>query len=256
MKRNFILWFIVSTLAFSGCSSVPCDDTHPCVRILFLGNSYTYVNDLPGTLTQLAKSGGKHVETEMVAEGGLMLADHAGNSATLDKIASTKWDYVVLQEQSQTPSVEQGRVNQMYPAARTLVSKIKAAGSTPLFFMTWGHRNGWPENGLPNYASMQSQISSGYTRIAQELAAPVAPVGNAWALAVQQHPELELWQEDGSHPSEQGTYLAACVFYAVIFKESPEGLRFRGNLSKEIAQTLQALAAETVLSKHQLPGLP
>ena len=58
--------------------------------------------------------------------------------------------------------------------------------------------------------------------LANQLIAPVAPVGYAWLTAWLQNPQLDLWQADGSHPTEQGTYLAACVFYAVLFRQSPE----------------------------------
>jgi len=136
----------------------------------------------------------------------------------------------------------------MYPAARTLVKQIRDIGATPVFFLTWAHRNGWSEYGMRDYESMQYQINNGYYGIAQELNVPVAAVGSAWLAAVRAHPELTLWQDDGSHPSEEGTYLAACVFYAVIFKESPVGLTYRANLSKDIATTLQTIASKTVLN--------
>ena len=76
----------------------------------------------------------------------------------------------------------------------------------------------------------------------------VVPAGDAWQSALKKDPSLVLWQEDGIHPTEAGTYLAACVFYAVIFKESPEGLSYRGNLSKEMARELQAVAAKKVMN--------
>ncbi len=136
----------------------------------------------------------------------------------------------------------------MYPAARTLVQQIRGSGATPLFFLTWAHRDGWSEYGMRDYESMQVQINNGYYGIAQELNVSAAAVGLAWLAAVKGHPELNLWQEDGSHPSEEGTYLAACVFYAVIFKESPVGLTYRADLSKETAGTLQAIASKTVLN--------
>jgi len=83
---------------------------------------------------------------------------------------------------------------------------------------------------------------------AQELNAPIAPVGLAWSIAVKEHPELELWQGDGSHPAEQGTYLAACVFYAVIFHASPDGLNYHAGLSRKNAKTIQTIASKTVLN--------
>jgi hypothetical protein len=94
---------------------------------------------------------------------------------------------------------------------------------------------------------MQSQINYGYTQIAQELHAMVAPVGRAWSVVMKEHPELSLWLDDGSHPTEAGTYLAACVFYAVIFHESPEELSYRADLPKETTKILQTLASQIAL---------
>src|SRR5256712_3057541 len=84
-----------------------------CTRVLFIGNSYTYVNDLPAMFAGLARSGGHRVETAMVAEGGATLAEHAASAATSAAITSKKWDVVVLQEQSEIPSVEQFRQSEM-----------------------------------------------------------------------------------------------------------------------------------------------
>ena len=134
----------------------------------------------------------------------------------------------------------------MYPAARGLVQQIRATSAQPIFFETWAHRGGFPENGLSNYEAMQYEINRGYMRIASELDVRLAPVGLAWFRALRVNPNLQLWQEDGSHPSEQGTYLAACVFYVTLFNESPVGLSYRGNLSEEVAGQLQE-ASNSVL---------
>jgi len=135
----------------------------------------------------------------------------------------------------------------MYPAVRSLVRQIQEGGATPILFMTWAHRDGWPESGLTGYEAMQARITEGYLRIAQELGVSVAPVGHAWLIATKEHPDLELWQGDGSHPTDQGSYLAACVFYATIFRQSPEGLSYRGRLPKKTASALQSTAANVVL---------
>ncbi|MGA2112883.1 MAG: DUF4886 domain-containing protein [Anaerolineales bacterium] len=184
----------------------------------------------------------------MAAESGWTFADHVHSTQTLEKLPSSRWDFVVLQEQSEIPALEQTRTASMYPAARLLVHQIERAGATPIFFVTWAHRDGLPEDGLPNYESMQLQIDQGYLGIAAELDHPVAPVVYAWSAVTSQDPALGLWQTDGSHPTELGTYLAACVFYAVIFRQSPVGLSYLGHLSKGQAQLLQAAAANTVLN--------
>lgn len=252
MKRIALTFILLFTLI--SCS--PRCDNDSCKHVLFIGNSYTFVNDLPATLTALTESGGHQIETGMAAEGGWTLTNHANSSDTINKITSSQWDFVVLQEQSEIPSMTQFRTDQMYPAARELVRKIELAGANPIFFITWAHRDGWPENGLSTYESMQSQINYGYMHISRELGTRTAPVGFAWAKTRIQNPEINLWQNDGSHPSMEGTYLAACVFYAVIFDQSPVGLSYRGSLAKETAQTLQNIAAETVLTDPAQWNLP
>jgi Domain of unknown function (DUF4886) len=228
------------------CGPIRCGNDDDCLRVLFVGNSYTYVNDLPTMFSELSRSGGRKVEVSIVAEGGFSLADHVNSTNFAEALTSSQWDYVVLQEQSQIPSIEASRTQSMYPAARGLVQQIRATSAEPIFFETWAHRGGFPENGLSNYEAMQYEINQGYMRIASELDVRIAPVGLAWFRALQGNPNMQLWQEDGSHPSEQGTYLAACVFYVTLFNESPVGLSYRGNLSEEVALQLQE-AANSIL---------
>jgi hypothetical protein len=233
---------------FFDSNCVDLTGSNPCQHVLFIGNSYTYVNDLPAMFVRLARSGGHAIDASMVAEGGWTLSDHIKSSKTLEKIKSQKWDYVVLQEQSQIPASGEAREKGMYPSARMLSELIIVGGGQPIFFQTWGHRDGWPEMGLNGYDEMQHSLDQGYREIARQLNLPVAPVGDAWELAMRQNSQLVLWQEDGSHPTEEGTYLSACVFYASIFHQSPEGLSFHSNLKGEIPALLQKIAAETALT--------
>ena len=242
MKRVLVLVLIV-VLCVS-CAP-PGGDASP-TRILFIGNSYTYVNDLPKMFANLSKSGGHRLEVGMEAKGGWTLEDHVKSAETLKTLGSSEWDFVVLQEQSQIPASDIFRKMGMYPAARTLVAQIREFGATPVLYLTPAHLDGWPAEGM-DYATMQAQINIGYWELARELDLLVAPAGMAWFNGREQNPVLSLWQADNSHPAKQGTYLTACVFYATIFHESPLGLKYRANLSKEIAETLQTIAANTVL---------
>ena len=229
-------------------AACPSQERAPaCTRVLFIGNSYTTVNDLPGVFASLARSGGHRVETTSAAVDGWTLANHADSPATATALTASPWDIVVLQEQSQIPAVEEFRQAQMYPAARRLISSIRNRGARPLLYLTWGRRDGWPETGMPTYASMQSAIDDGYLAIAADQRVAVAPVGVAWASLVTRGAGAPLWQQDGSHPTEAGTYLAACVFYATIFQESPKGLGYHSSLSAEAAAMIQSVAAETAL---------
>jgi hypothetical protein len=255
--QGIVLLLLLGSVCLGCAPLVSCDLTPAaCTRVLFIGNSFTYTNDLPRMFVRLAAAGGHAAAVDMVAPGGWTLLQHAGSADTLEKIADSKWDDVVLQEQSLVPAVAQARDQQMAPAAAELVARIRAAGARPIFFMTWARRDGWPEQGFATYAAMQFEIERAYLSVAGVYRAPVAPVGAAWLAVRTDHPDLELWQADGSHPAPLGTYLAACVFYAVIYRDSPAGLSYVAGLPPEAAQVLQAAAATAVLSDPQKWDLP
>jgi hypothetical protein len=256
LRRLLILCALA--LALVGCSGGrPCGSagSAACTRVLFVGNSYTYVNDLPAMFATLAKSGGHDVETGMAAEGGATLTDHVDSGDAASNLTSARWGIVVLQEQSEIPSVDALRQSEMYPAARRLVRLVRAAGAEPIFFLTWAHRGGWPEYGMADYTSMQAAIDTGYLSIARDQSAAVAPVGYAWWTLLHGDPVAALWQDDGSHPTVEGTYLAACVFYATIFRQSPAGLAYHAGLPAAEAATVQETAATVVLGEPATWGL-
>jgi hypothetical protein len=221
----------------SGCNPL---SRSPCVRILFLGNSYTFVNDLPTVFRDLARSAGQNVETEMVAEGGETLAQHAASSDDANALNGSHWQFVVLQEQSEIPSVESFRQSQMYPATRSLVTTIRAGGASPVLLETWAHQAGWPDYSL-SFAAMQAGIDQGYATIAGELKVSVAPAGQAWQAVVNQAPGIVLWQPDGSHPAAAGTFLAACALYTRVFGPCPLDGPYTGGLPASQAATIEAI---------------
>lgn len=260
ISRTLALLVPVALFSIAGCGAGPAPSCSPddvsCLRILFVGNSYTFVNDLPGTFARLAHAGGHPVDAESIASGGATLADHAADPTLGPALDSKKWNYVALQEQSEIPSIKDWRDALMYPAARILVGMVRGRRATPVLFMNWAHRDGLPANGLPDYESMQRSIDEGYIQMAADLGAAVAPVGFTWFIVRRQDPGISLWQDDGSHPSTAGTYLAACVFYAVVFRQSPEGLDFTDGVDAGSARALQKAAAVNVLGDPSQWGLP
>ena len=226
------------------------------VKVLFIGNSFTNVNNLPNTFYQLASSAGKKVYVEESSFGGYTLQMHSQNSSTIQKIYSNNWDYVVLQEQSQIPSFIPERETMMYPYAITLDSMIhnNSPCTRTVFFMTWAHKYG--DQGLPvgsdTYENMQQRLRSGYMTIADTLDAAVAPCGWAWRNVIQNFPNIELYSSDNYHPAENGTYLAACTFYACIFKETPVGINYYGNVLLYNANVFQNIASQIVLDSLNL----
>ena len=181
-------------------------------KVLFVGNSYTYENDLPVLVAGLAASAGRLLDARHVTSGGKTLEWHTENAETLAALQESKWDVVVLQEHSIRPVQDTPK---MLEAARTLQSKIEPTGARTVMYMTWARQH-FPE--------MQPGLARVYTRVAQEIGADVAPVGLAWEAALTTDPMLVLHTSDKSHPNAAGSYLAACVFYATFFDARPSGL--------------------------------
>ena len=94
----------------------------------------------------------------------------------------------------------------------------------------------------PSYASSLVEETARYHEASELIHAPIVPVGDAWEIAHGRKPDLELWNKDGKHPAPAGTYLAACVFYKALFKQSPVGLKYTGSLDPATAALLQHAA--------------
>ncbi len=222
-------------------------------KILFIGNSQTFVNDLPQTFYQLATHAGKIVFVDNITMGGATLQMHLDNPATTQKINEQHWNYVILQEQSQIPSFIPERDSLMYPYAIAIDSIIHSNWfcTNTMFFMTWAHKKGdlgiLQNGGTDTYEDMQQRLRSGYLTIADSLDAAVAPCGWAWRNVIQNYPSIELYSSDNYHPAENGTYLAACTFYAGIFQQSAVGISYYGNIVPSDAAIFQAAASQVVL---------
>lgn len=223
-------------------------------KILFIGNSYTYVNDLPKMVSQLGVATGNPLTYDSSAPGGYTFELHSTNATTLAKINSQQWDYVVLQEQSQLPSFPPSQVAvECYPFARKLDSIIHANNpcTQVIFYMTWGRKYGDASNcaGYPvicTYEGMQGRLRQSYLEMADDNLALVAPAGMAWKAARAADSTINLWSSDNSHPSLEGSYLTACTFYATMFQKTPVGLPTSGTLSQATATFLQNIAHNTV----------
>ena len=219
-------------------------------KILFVGNSHTYTNDLPGMFFEMAQAGGHGVDVYDLTEGSYTLQrfsdpeDELGEILT-DALQSEPWDFVVLQENTNA-AVAFNAKKDMYPYARKLDEMIKAAGGQTAFLMTWA-----PEEGAGAFSRemVQGQLAAGYRTIAEELDALLIPGGEVFAKALEQNEELQLWGEDGQHPSVEGTYLAACTAYALLFQETPVGNPYLADLDQDKAQELQGMAQAFILDQ-------
>ncbi len=221
MKRScYALVLILLVLLSFTSVSLPLSTETP-IRVLFIGNSYTYFNNLPGVLSEFGTSegSGPQIVTEMVVAGGATLKQHFEGSRAVRTIREGNWDYVVLQEQSTLGRSKyiNGRptINQpdtFHEFVRLLHEEIKRSGGKTVLMLTWARQSS-PQH--------QATLTNAYMSIGKELGVHVAPVGLVWKEVNERNKDIELFMEDGSHPGPQGTYLAACVMYTTITGKSP-----------------------------------
>ena len=252
-RRHILGILLASAVVLIAQAPVVGQDTPQApLKVLFVGNSYTSVNDLPAMVTGLAEAaGGRKIEAERHLVGGCTLEKHVKDQKAIDRIRAAIWDAVVLQEHSLRPVIAR---QAMQEYAGLLNAELKQQGAKTIFYLTWARQHipemqeGADPAQSPEYAKVMHGISGvskttvletwcqeqkaglvgglngAYLDIAKKLGAGVAPAGIAWKMAVAADPAIVLHRPDKSHPNPTGTDLAACVFYATLLEASPVGL--------------------------------
>jgi hypothetical protein len=200
------------------------------VSMLFIGNSFTQRNDVPGLIALLAAAHGLTVEHRLISRGGASLRQHWNAGEAAQAIETGGYDYVVLQEQSTLPVKNAAR---MAENVRLFDEVIRQTGAKMVLYMTWARQHS-PE--------AQETIADVYQSIGQELGAIVVPAGLAWRSFLAKYETPVLHDKDQSHPTLAGSYLAACVFVATLWKLNPVESEPPEGLSAEDAKKLQAVA--------------
>ena len=218
---GFPLVLILGMSSAASCQAPPRET----LDVLFVGNSYIYFNNLPGMVEGISTAlDGPVVRGVAHTHGGMMLEEHIADGHVDSLLAEGpddgEWEWVILQEQStlgarfsEGPGVV-GSPEVFHAATRELAAKVRAADAEPALYMTWA-KEAFPDQ--------IGTLSEAYLSIGAELEMDVAKVGEAWAEVRRLRPEFSLYTEDGSHPNAAGSYLAACVIYAMLTGESPVG---------------------------------
>jgi hypothetical protein len=244
--------------------------------VLFVGNSYIYVNDVRGHYEAIAPGG----RVEEVTQGGYTLAQHAADARTdgtelarwlrTGTAEETSFDVVVLQEQSQIGGFPSGAFyrdrTESIAGALELGELARARGARVVLYHTWGREHGDPELsllGFGTFLGMQERLDAAYLALASLLReagvdVAVAPVGGAFRIVFDDvvraggDPLAEgsdfdaLYEPDGSHPSPQGAYLAACVIAGTISGEDARGFVDEAELGAETSTRLRDACARAL----------
>ncbi len=259
LKRTTLLVFALVMACLSlGAAAKP--DT---IKVMFIGNSYTYFNDLPKLIQELADgtpgANRRIVDYKQFTPPGYSLKSHLRDNDLINALKKQRWDYIIVQEQSEVPSHPTADVAANTYANAATICKYAREGSPDvkiIFYMTWGHKDGTssPVKGYPltdSYEGMQMRLATSYLEMAYDNNAWCAPVGLAWRKVRSERPDLQLYMADRSHPSMAGSYLAANVIFTTIIQSGYQS-KFNSTLSPELAEYLQQTAQRTVLDNLTL----
>ena len=237
----FIIIFLAVPLYWG--SALKEADAPKALRVLFIGNSLTYSNDLPAVVEAFTKSTDQRpFRYKTIAFPDFSLEDHWNKKDARKAIARGEWDFVVMQ---QGPSASKEGRALLLEYARRFAEDIRKTGARPALYSVW-----------PSASRMQdfNGVGESYRQAAADVDGLVFPVGEAWLTAWRANPSLGLYSADGFHPSSAGTYLAGLVIYGQLYNRSPVGLPFklvlgsgaRIEIPADQAMVLQHAAEETM----------
>lgn len=189
------------------------------MKILFVGNSYTFFNDMPALFAELCKENGVDVQVDSVTRGGYSFAHYVSeeNEKGIElrtKLAENSYDYIILQEQSVRPAESP---ETFLDGARRLCDMVRENGAKPVFYQTWGRRednktlsdHGWTRD------EMHAMLKASYVRAAEENDAQLVYAGDAFDAAYRAGEAV--YHNDGTHPSAVGSAVIARAFYDALF---------------------------------------
>ena len=251
MKKSILILFLF-------CLSIGTLVAQNTLSVLFIGNSYTSYNNLPQLVQSLSTSAGKTLNIDSSIPGGYLMSSHLNDATTFAKISQGNWDYVILQEQSQIPTIDFYRDNDMYPAMTDLKALIEQYNPCAkiITYMTWGRRYGGQQcdpSGtycspvFANFNQMQNSLTSAYLEISEQLNVQCAPVGVVWQNILNNSTHV-LHSGDNSHPNMDGSYVAACTIFSSIWKQGASGLSYTAGLSSTLAQYYQLISDNTLFN--------
>jgi len=231
------------------------------LRVLIIGNSFTYYNDMNkpnGIFYNIAKAAGyTGVSVTTVYKGAYHLRqfldenDEYGKQVLTYLKSSVKWDIVIIQEQSSTPIANPG---DFYDGVRDFKKLVDANGGELWLYETWGYKTGHSDLATygPTSDKMEMKLRAAYKAIADELGIGVCYAGAAFTASNKANKSIDLYYTDSKHPSVAGSYLIAWTLFGTIFGVDPATLTYNGSLKSADAEALKQIASGIIKSDNAI----
>lgn len=243
MKRFLFLW---SILLLSFAPSRAADS----LRVLFIGNSMTYFNDMPYMFRSIAIEKGKPVSVRFYAPGGSGFVNHVSDPNVWNLFADAPWDVVVLQPGTSESAGASATVNETIGRGRKLLDSVyhySPCSRVFLYEIPYGVPSASAYN---NYFMVQTMIRDSISKMADSLQVQMLPAGECARAYYAMHQNLLLHGSyNDIHPSANGSLLIAAAAYAAIFQDTVSGSAYHANLVADTAAKLYSIA-DTVVLHH------
>ena len=225
------------------------------LKVLFVGNSATAVNNMPQMFARLSQEAGHDVTVDSLTWDGCTLARYADPDDDAGKALRSQlsggYDVVFLQDNTNCISNEERR-EASKAAVKTIDELVKAAGGETYLYVR-------PPVEYANFGYSTLQQIEEYTKlfdeVGKEIGAPRAYANEAFGYMVENYPDIEIWAADDAHPNEQGSFLVACVCFATLFDESPADV-YDGGFDADVAQAIWEAADAAASGSGSQPTDP
>lgn len=234
--------YSTNTLRIEYDDAIPASES--AKKFLFVGNSSTYFNGTPIKFKGLAAAAGVETDVEYCTFGSAYLSEFADEShergqALRNKLSTEKYDYVVLQDAGSADyEITKPQVEKLLPL-------IKENGAEALLYMRYSGAK-TPEERLEG-AKIHHE---NYSNLASDYSLTCAPAADAFCICTASNPEINLYADDNSHHSKEGSYLIACVWLQSYLGIDPRGNSYTAELEESVAKTLQSIAYQACLDGY------
>ena len=249
---------------------------YPALRILFIGNSLTYYNDMPAMVMNLGLAMGRDIYTEKIAVGSATMCQQISTTTDVGKQVAAamekEWDFVVVQPSRRITDRERTVYDAEFAAGQVLDEMIKSTGAKTVIYNTWGNNNNAPGVFVMNVDGINATKTGSYTisradhnlwmqqigeTFSEVLDAPVVDTAELFEFMVTKQPAVNMYYTDERHPSLYGSFAVACAFYGFFYEESATeaAKRYHAGIDDKVAELL-ARAADHVVLGSEAPTDP
>ena len=247
---SFLAILVFSLCAFSQEFQLPSSQKgNDEIRVLCIGNSFTYVHGTDIMLRQIAESQGVNIQVGKYLAGGYTFGKHLENEDSRKAVEFGGYDIAFLQDQSSNPArYARDKDIQVYKDFKAMKKFVKTFSPECKVFLerTWGYSGGNAQ-GFETLENLDKYLDKGTAKMARKAHTKVSPIGKAFMEAMELRPDVKLLGDDDHHQSLEGAYLKACVNYLVITRMHFNGEPACCGVDPDTAAFLRSVAEKTVL---------